>query len=82
MVCLQNYGRHTVLVKADDISVAVDVRGTLVTVHMAVRMRVLVAVRMRVLVAVHMFLRCLVTVLFSVLSVHPVLTSKGKALKP
>ena len=51
-------------------------------------MRVIVCMRMgmlvcmRVLVAVRMFLRCLVTVLFSVLSAHPVLTSKGKALKP
>jgi len=70
--------------------VAVDVRGPLVIVHMTVcmAMRVIVCMRMgmlvcmRVLVAVRMFLRCLVTVLFSVLSAHPVLTSKGKALKP
>ena len=90
MIRLHNHRRHTVLVKADDVSVAVDVRGTLVIVHMTVcmAMRVIVCMRMgmlvcmRVLVAVRMFLRCLVTVLFSVLSAHPVLTSKGKALKP
>ena len=90
MIRLHDHRRHTVLVKADDVSVAVDVRGTLVIVHMTVcmAMRVIVCMRMgmlvcmRVLVAVRMFLRCLVTVLFSVLSAHPVLTSKGKALKP
>ena len=88
MIRLHNHRRHTVLVKADDVSVAVDVRGGIGIVLVCMRMRVrmgvpvlvcvlmCVLVRMGVLMCMHMLV-----VLSFFLSAHTYLASELQNLK-
>ena len=62
MIRLYHNGRHTVLVKADDVSVAVDVRGCVVIMCMRVSVRMLVCVFVCVRVLVCVFVCVLVRV--------------------
>ena len=87
MIRLYHNGRHTVLVKADDVSVAVDVRGCVVIMCMrvSVRMLVCVFVCVRVLVRVFVCVRVLVCVHMIVLvilsfflSAHTYLASESR----
>ena len=85
MIRLYHNGRHTVLVKADDVSVAVDVRGCVVIMCMRVSVRMLVCVRVlvrvfvcvrvRVLVCVHMIV---LVILSFFLSAHTYLASESR----